>query len=122
MSPDNNYNFNDPLDLTVIFREPIYEKGDKDEMELPQELADELGIQTMTSKVTGYNEYSGNISILWRDIMCIKSYPYKDNWKQFKGDKFYVGCYNLENDYLVFGDLRQMKEYWTVFRRKEAEE
>jgi len=110
---DPNYNFNDPLKLTVIFREPVYKDGeDKDNYELYQE----LGIKVDTKVDREYTEHSGEVYILWEQIMAIKSYPYQEDWKKFKGPKFYISCYDTTNDYLVFGDINKIVGYWTMYR------
>lgn len=110
---DPNYNFNDPLKLTVIFREPIY-KDDDDKTNY--ELMAELGIKVDTKVEREYTEHSGEVYILWEQILAIKSYPYKDDWKKFKGPKFYVSCYDTSNDYLVFGNVDEIVAYWTQYR------
>jgi hypothetical protein len=111
---DPNYNFNDPLKLTVIFREPIYKEGESRDEE---EFMRELGIKTATKeKEREYTEHSGEVYICWEQITAIKSYPYKEDWKKFKGPKFYISCHDVTNDYLVFGNINEIIGYWTMFR------
>lgn len=117
MSVDERYNFNDPLKLCIIFREPIFKEGEEDEF--TEEQLQDLGIRVArAAKNREYNEYAGNIHILWEDIMSIKNYPYKDEWKKFKGDKFYVAVANQGPEYLAYGDMLQIVAYWTLFRNR----
>jgi len=110
---DPNYNFNDPLKLTVIFRDPVY-KDEEDQNNT--ELLHELGIKVETKIEREFTEHSGEVYITWEQITAIKSYPYKDDWKTFKGSKFYISCYDTSNDYLVYGDVNTIVGYWTMFR------
>jgi len=110
---DPNYNFNDPLKLTVIFRDPIY-KDEEDQNNT--ELLHELGIKIETKVEREFTEHSGEVYITWEQITAIKSYPYKDDWKTFKGSKFYISYYDTSNDYLVYGDINTIVGYWTMFR------
>jgi hypothetical protein len=114
MEIDRNYNFNDPLKLTIIFREPIFKEGELDTTQL-----EEMGIQVAVSnKTREYDEYAGSISILWEDVLSIKTYPYKDEWKKFKGEKFYIAVEGQGPEYLVYGSTEQILAYWAMFRNR----
>lgn len=91
MEVQHDFNFNEPLELTEIFRFPVGEGQNQ--------------------------EFTGKIYIGWEDIKLIKSYPFVDNWEENKGPKFYLFTHN-HPEFLILGDMDQLTAYWKAFRLK----
>lgn len=112
---DPTYDFSEPLKLVVIFRDIVFKPGD--DTSLTEEMLHDLGIKVGT-KEREFEENSGEVHVLWENIGAIKSYPYKDEWKKFKGEKFYIDVEGQEQEHLVYGSREQMLSYWRMFRKK----
>lgn len=95
---DHNYNFNDLLEVTEIFR-------------IIEEQQDSEGKVTKTSY-----EYGGKTSIVWEDIKMIKQYAYPDDWVKYKGEKYHVTLHGYPNDLLVLGSYKEIANYWNILR------
>ena len=86
-------NYNDPLELTVVFRVA-------DNPESPPK------------------EYAAKIACLWEDVKLIEQYPYKDNWREFPGPKYYITLAgDAQTSRLVLGDYHNMVLHWLDLRR-----
>jgi hypothetical protein len=89
MEIEQDYNFNDPVEVVEIFR-----------------IAGETGKAT---------EYSSKSSFLWEDLKLIEEYPYPDNWEKYSGEKYHIILNGLPPK-LVLGSYHSMKMYWIMFR------
>lgn len=91
MEITHNFNFNDPIEATRVFR-----------------YRDDKG------KVTG--EYSSKVAFGWEDLSYIESYPFNEEWEKFKGEKYTVKLRGQEDLFLLLGDYDSMLRYWIQFR------
>lgn len=87
-----DFNFNDPVIATEIFR-----------------VQDAQGASL---------EYGAKIAFGWEDVKCIESYPYPDNWKDYKGPKYYIQLQGYPAQKLILGDRDSILTHWTMFRNK----
>ena len=60
MELPHDFNFNDPLELKEIFRNP---EG---------------------------QEFSATVAVCWEDLKGIEEYPYPDTWKKYPGEKYSI--------------------------------
>lgn len=112
-------NFNDPVEVTEIFRIATPVTKNKEEDPLHFEKEDDDFISTMTNTEFKTEEYSMKTAILWEDIRGLKQYCYNDNdWKHLKGEKYYINVMNTDRDILVLGSYKSMLEHWKLFRNK----
>jgi len=86
-SIEHSFNFNDPLELTVIFR------------------------------TENKDEFAAKHCYCWEDVRGIEEYPYPDDWKQYKGPKFWLNLHGAESK-LVYGEYQNMASHWRAFRNK----
>jgi len=87
-------NYNDPIELTAVYR-------------------------TRDGKHGPVSEHGGKIAVRWEDIKVVEEYVYTDDWVKFNGPKY---CVVLENEAdpqprVILGNYRSMVEHWTNFRR-----
>jgi hypothetical protein len=112
-------NFNDPIELTEIFRISTPIVKDKEQDPLHFEKDDEDFISTLTSTEFKTEEYSMKTAVLWEDIKSLRQYCYNDNdWKHLKGEKYYVNVISCEREILVLGSYKSMFEHWKLFRNE----
>lgn len=93
MDLNHEFNFNNPVEVTKIFR---YRKNENEALQ----------------------EYSCKASFCWEDVMYIEEYPYKDDWEKHRGSKYYVTLRSYSESLLVLGDYESMIQYWSDFRNK----
>lgn len=110
-------NFNDPIEVTEIFRisTPAF-KDKKVDFDDSDEESDEDFIQVLNPANFKTEEYSMKTALLWEDIKCLKQYCYNDEWKTLKGEKFYITTTTSQHDLLVLGSYHNMLQYWKQFR------
>lgn len=97
MDIEHAFNFNDPIEVTEIFR--FREKERHGEVES----------ETM-------KEFGSKAAFCWEDVMFIKDYPYTDDWKTYIGPKYWVKLRNYPENILILGDYESMYSYWMQFR------
>lgn len=90
---EKDYNFNDPVEVTSIFREQI---------------KTEEGIET--------EEFSAKCCFLWENVVGIEEYAHPDNWVKYPGAKVFVHLQPLGTK-LLLGDYQNMKNYFRMYRR-----
>lgn len=83
-------NFNDPLEVTQIFR-----------------------IATPEGKTV---EHAIKVYFGWEDVKSIESYPYPDNWESYRGPKYYIVLQGAPDPKLVLGDMNTIVALWSAFR------
>lgn len=110
INPD--FNFKDPLELVKIWRDPIYDKTEKQDDENEE---DDFSVKVFTRKITDWVEHSCKIWIQWENIEDIKQFNFKDDWKKYKGKKYFISLYGKAKDYLIFGDVQEIIAYWTMY-------
>jgi len=93
MDIEHKFNFNDPVEVTAIFRIPG-EAGGKP------------------------REYGGKLSFGWEDIKVIEENVYADDWENYKGDKFWIQLHNDPSGKLVLGNYHDMTRFWKQFRNR----
>lgn len=93
MEIDHTFNFNDPVEVLMIFRTPNPTGG-------------------------APIEHSGEALFSWGDIKMIEAYMYTDDWNQHKGEKYFITLFNDPQSKLVLGSYKSMKTYWTMFLNK----
>lgn len=54
-------------------------------------------------------EFGSEMTLFWSLIDWIQEYPYLDDWKEFKGDKFYIKLRYDGREFLVYGSYTEMK-------------
>lgn len=91
---EKDYNFNDPVEVTTIFREQVQDEDGNPVLE----------------------EYSSKCCFLWENLIGIEEYAHPDNWKKYPGDKFFIHLQPLGTK-LVFGNYQNTKKYFQMFRR-----
>lgn len=91
MELEQDYNFNDPVEVTEIFRVRQDEKG-------PIE------------------EFGSRSAFCWEDVTLIKNYAYPDDWRSYPGPKYYVKLRSYPESILVLGEYESMLLYWMMFR------
>lgn len=92
MDIEHNINFNDPVEVTEIFRF----RDDSPEKILI--------------------EYGSKASFCWEDVMFIKDYCFPDDWKKYPGPKYNLKLRGHPENLLVHGDYFEILKYWTLFR------
>lgn len=90
---NHTLDFNKPVEVTKVFK---YRKTEEEQLE----------------------EFATKASFCWEDVMFIEEYPYKDDWKQYYGPKYYVSLRSYSECLLVLGEYESMLSYWTEFRTK----
>lgn len=112
-------NYNDPIELTEIFRisTPVFKNKEEDPLAFEKD--DEDFVSTLANVDMKTEEYSMKTAILWEDIKSLKQYAYGDkDWRQLKGEKYYISLHNTNNDILVLGNYKSMLEHWKLFRNE----
>jgi len=112
-------NFNDPIEVTEIFRisTPIMKSKEDDPLHFEKD--EEDFISTIANAEMRTDEYSMKTAILWEDIRGLRQYCYNDNdWKQLRGEKYYINLVTSDRDVLVLGSYKSMLEHWKAFRNK----
>lgn len=97
MELNHGINFNDPIEVTEIFR-----TSDKDK---------ETGEQVQ-------HEFGSRACFGWEDVMFVKEYPFDDTWEKYHGPKYYIRLRGYEEMLLVYGEYEVMFKYWTQFRNE----
>ncbi len=93
MELEHTFNFNNPVEVTVIFRIPSDAGGRP-------------------------KEFAGKASFLWEDVKCMEEYAHSDDWEGYKGDKFWIQLHNETTGKLVLGNYDSMTSHWRHFRNK----
>lgn len=93
MEIDHAFNYNDPVEVTCIFR-----------------IAEPSGGKA--------KEYGGKVSFGWEDIKVVEEYPHIDDWESYRGDKCWIQLHNDPNAKLVLGSYQNMSSHWRNFRNK----
>ena len=116
-------NFNLPIEVTEIFRiqKPVFHKKEDNSFRFDNDDDDEEedefnGIMAMDIEKIDITEYSSKTALLWEDIKMLKQYTYKDDWKQLKGEKYWIALHNYNQDLLVLGSYTAMLILWKEFR------
>lgn len=109
-------NYNDPIEVTEIFRLPIAPPEPEDGEDYSPEIRDIILRKQKTQPEYEYEEYSLQRQICWEDIKTIRQYGYKDNWKNLKGEKFLIHLGFQQDEILVLGSYRNMCDHWRTFR------
>lgn len=92
MDLEHNFNFNDPVEVTTIFRMPEISGKPK--------------------------EYSSKISFGWEDIKLVEEHAYADDWETYKGPKYWITLHHEPQGRLVLGSYMSMTEHWRHFRNR----
>lgn len=112
---EENFNFNDPLELTEVFRTVNQLAigdiiiGPEDEPEFSEEAK---------PRKPEIKEYAFKHCLGWEDVKSVKEYMYPDDWKEHKGPKFYLKVDGNADDIIVLGNYKSMTEHWRMFRNK----
>lgn len=93
MEIEHNLNFNNPLELTVIFRS-----------------------ENRHTKKT--EEYGHKLAVGWENIKTVEEYAFKDDWELYKGEKYIIELYDNRESRLILGSYDTMINYWRQFRNE----
>lgn len=110
-----DFNFNDPLEVTEVFRSAkimtLPTKEEEEEEYQPEE-------DNKFTKPVEVKEFAFKHTLGWEDIKSVKEYMYPDDWRENRGPKYYLKVDYQQEEILVLGNYKSMTEHWRQFRNK----